>query len=471
VRVSSYIIYSPVPGEDRVLLVHGYTGAVDLISSDLAAYLRAHAEGRDGNGFEPQPQTLEKLRGRGYLTDLSADQEEAYLCKLAEHVVERHRQRASFVVIPTYKCQLRCPYCFELPLYGKGKSFMRHRMDNERADAAFAAMERLQPDPTKVVALTLFGGEPLLQDNLDIISYIVSRAQRIGYKIDAVTNGVELDHYLDLLGPDGIHLLQITLDGPPAQHDQRRRGPEHRETFWRIAGNITKALERKAIVTVRSNVDATNLSGLDELGEIYVRQGWSEFPNFRSYAAVVHSQVPSKQDTLVKPAQVLTALTRRAEANPNVDRIGRDFGIHGKLFALLSGNVLNAWRAAFCGAHQGMYVFDSQGGIYTCWEAAGYEDRRVGTYHPDFSIVEPALNVWLNRTITNVPQCRKCPFALFHGGGCAEHIRKNNEMMLEPNCEGFPEVFTAVAPEAYRKWAQRKAKESSSSNAADIVAM
>src|SRR2546425_809563 len=422
-------------GEDRVLLVHGYTGAVDLVSSDLAEYLRGLTNGRGINGFEPQPQTLERLRRRGYLTDLAADEEETYLCKLADLVVERHRRRASFVVIPTYTCQLRCPYCFELPLYGRGKTFMQHRMDSERVDAAFSAMERIQPDPRNVVGLTLFGGEPLLKESVEIISCIVSRAKRVGYKVDAVTNGVELNHYLDLLGPQGIFLLQITLDGPPSQHDQRRRGPEYRETFWRIADNITMALERKTVVTVRSNVDVTNLSGLDELAEIYARQGWTKFPNFNAYAAPVHSKVPSRQQTLIKPSDLVRGLAKRAESNPAVGHIGRDFGVHSKIFALLSGNVLNAWRAAFCGAHQGMYVFDSQGGIYTCWEAAGYEDRRIGTYHPEFSIAEPALKVWLDRTITNVPQCRRCPYALFHGGGCAEHVRKNNETMLEPNCE------------------------------------
>jgi uncharacterized protein len=462
VRVSGYIIYAPVPNEDRVLLVHGYTGAVDLVSREVAEYLRAHAEGGNGNGFAPRPPTLEKLRSRGYLTELTADQEEEYLCNLAEHVIGRHRQRTSFVIIPTYRCQLRCPYCFELPLYGQGKEFMGQRMDHEKVDAVFAVMERLQPDPRKVVGLTLFGGEPLLKENVELISYIVGKARRVGYRVDGVSNGVDLDHYLDLLGPDGIYRLQITLDGPPEQHDQRRRGPGYKETFWRIADNITRALERNVIIAVRSNVDVTNIAGLDRLADIYAQQGWTNFANFKPYAAVVHSPIPRKQEKLIDAAVLLHGLTKQAQSNPNVLRIGRDFGVDGKMAALLSGNVLNAWRGAFCGAHQGMYVFDSQGGIYTCWEAAGYENRRIGTYHPDFSIVQPALDVWLNRTILNVPQCRKCPYALFHGGGCAEHVRRKDETMLQANCEGFPEVFTTVAPAAYQRWIEHRRKQSES---------
>jgi uncharacterized protein len=469
VRASGYIIYAPVPGEDRVLLVHGYTGAVDLVSREVAEYLRTHSGGRNGNGFAPQPQTLAKLRARGYLTDLTAEQEEDYLCNLAEHVLGRHRERASFVVIPTYTCQLRCPYCFELPLYGQGKEFMRHRMDQAKVDAAFGAMERLQPDPKKVIGLTLFGGEPLLKENVDLISSMVVKAKQVGYNVDAVTNGVELDHYLDLLGPAGIQRLQITLDGPPEQHDQRRRGPGFKETFWRIADNIDRALDREVVVIVRSNVDVTNIAALDRLADIYAQRGWGKRANFRPYTAVVHSPVPRKQAKLMNSAEVLHSLTRQAQSNPNVQRISRDFGIDSKMFALLSGNVLNAWRATFCGAHQGMYVFDSQGGIYTCWETAGHENLKVGTYHPDFSIAQPALDVWLDRTILNVPQCRKCPFALFHGGGCAEHVRRNNATMLEPNCEGFPETFTAVAPEAYRKWVARQTKETNSLQAAATV--
>lgn len=54
----------------------------------------------------------------------------------------------------------------------------------------------------------------------------------------AISNATELDAYADLLGPKGIATLQITLDGPPSEHDQRRIYADGRGSFDRIAENI-----------------------------------------------------------------------------------------------------------------------------------------------------------------------------------------------------------------------------------------
>lgn len=41
-RTSSYVIYVDLPGRsEQKLLVHGYTGAFDLVSSPVAKYLRS----------------------------------------------------------------------------------------------------------------------------------------------------------------------------------------------------------------------------------------------------------------------------------------------------------------------------------------------------------------------------------------------------------------------------------------------
>lgn len=87
-RTSSYIVYVDLPGEkERMLLVHGFTGAYDKVSKRVAMYLRSlelHRPPRPLYGtwsIEPPPsgkveppsdETLTALRRRGYLTDLTA---------------------------------------------------------------------------------------------------------------------------------------------------------------------------------------------------------------------------------------------------------------------------------------------------------------------------------------------------------------------------------------------------------------
>lgn len=41
--------------------------------------------------------------------------------------------------------------------------------------------------------ITLYGGEPLLAENKDIVTYIVEEGVKRGYKFEAITNGYDLD--------------------------------------------------------------------------------------------------------------------------------------------------------------------------------------------------------------------------------------------------------------------------------------
>ena len=124
-RTSSYVIYVDLPDQpDRKLLVHGYTGAFDLVSNPVAAWVRA-LETRPAakplfgswqsdpprNGAAANPpsdDTLTTLRRRGYLTDLSHADEERLVGKIAGTLHARpERKRPQYVVMPTCDCNLR----------------------------------------------------------------------------------------------------------------------------------------------------------------------------------------------------------------------------------------------------------------------------------------------------------------------------------------------------------------------------
>src|SRR5215469_6750456 len=98
-RTSSYVIYVDLPGNsDEMLLVHGYSGAYDKVSKRVATYVRSQelrsapkplygswtAEPAvDGVVELPSAQTVEILKRRGYLTEMSYEQEEELFKRLA----------------------------------------------------------------------------------------------------------------------------------------------------------------------------------------------------------------------------------------------------------------------------------------------------------------------------------------------------------------------------------------------------
>src|SRR5262245_43958397 len=221
------------------------------------------------------------LKSRGYLTSMSSPEERAYVARLAGFL---HKKKVgdsapTFMIVPVYECNLRCPYCFETDTrveLGKLK-ILQNVMTEGMVDAAYKSMEILVQDrfasrPEMMAFekkyITLYGGEPLMLESLPIIEYIVQKGLDTGYKFRAITNAVDLNHFLHLLGPDKIGFLQITLDGPKDTHDKKRIGPRHKGgTYDRIIENMKLALPTGVQISVRFHVDFNNIERIKDLSD------------------------------------------------------------------------------------------------------------------------------------------------------------------------------------------------------------
>lgn len=91
-RLSDYTIFIPVRHK-QCLLLHGYTGAVDLISSGLYEALSSAGEINED--------VREKLIGRGYLTNKTSEEETQYVHRIARALTGRNahlKKNFSFIV-------------------------------------------------------------------------------------------------------------------------------------------------------------------------------------------------------------------------------------------------------------------------------------------------------------------------------------------------------------------------------------
>ena len=291
-RTSHFTIYVDLPGErDQSLIAHGYSGAFDKVSTDVVAFLRAHEERRGASRSEaPQEapvladRTLRLLEKRGYLTEMSREDEEDRVARLVAAIHERAiRKPPAYVLMHTYQCNLRCAYCFQdrmrtdPALHGLLRTMSRPVVD--RIFAAIPGIEKkhLGTDEGRHRrSFLFFGGEPLLAASRPIVEYVIEKARALGEcGFTAVTNGTDLHHYRDLLGPEGLSYLQITLDGPPDLHDRRRIHADGSGSFERIAENISLALDAGTRVSVRINTDRTNLDELPRLAREILDRGWN----------------------------------------------------------------------------------------------------------------------------------------------------------------------------------------------------
>lgn len=479
-RVSNYTIFVDVPGGD-VLLVHGYSGAWDLIAPEVASHLRAlrRSEGfkpLTGNGFDtadsgaPHHTSLpervcERLAKRGYVTELTADEEQARVSTIARelHGIAAH-EPPSYVFALSYDCNLACPYCFQDALRSNPANASKlATMSTDMVDRIFAVMPEVEARHAPPGApsasppsrrITLFGGEPLLGRLHPLVEHTVSRAKSSGpSSIAAITNGTELQHFKDLISPDGISFLQITLDGSRDEHDRRRVGRARLPTFDRILDNVDLALSLGAQVKIRVNVDGSNLHSLPELAATMSARGWRESRLLSVYATPIHESAGSSHDACGFGSWHLSqTLVELAEAHASMRMIaGPDSPLKRRVREVLRGTAdpLMSFQPAFCGAHTRIWVFDALGDIYACWERAGDVTARIGRLSANGTLVmnPPTLKMWRERTVASNPVCSRCPFAFYCGGGCALFAEMKNGTLHSNFCDDFARRFRTIALE------------------------
>jgi len=468
-RVSGYVISTVLPDSDYALLLHGYTGAVDKVSKALASALM-QTRGKDIAEFlDVMPDgNLDALKARGYVTELDGEAERQLLVRLALelHHSDLRNTPAGFMFVPAYTCNLRCPYCFQPHEYHRGEGRYKQILSRELVDAGFKIGERLGapgalahhlgllPDsspqewtgaPGKKIGL--FGGEPLNDTTEAIVRYILGQAVSRGMTVTAISNGVELARYADILGPTGLSELQITLDGTANTHDRRRVGPGFKETFAQISDNIDLALSRGVRMSLRMNVDSVNSAELESLSDYCSRRGWTTNPLFGAHAASVrpegnYRKESSKADLV---EQTMDLHQRKQSSFYSYERIARET-LENCLFS--EGYAFKG--VANCSAESGLLMFDPLGDVYACWEEIGNSDLRVGTYDSNGIEFEgEKMHRWLSRFPGAIDECSRCPYALIHLSGCGKHAADQTGTIFASACESFQEYFPRTLSQVF----------------------
>lgn len=442
-RTSSYMIPVRLEKEaGKYMLIHGYTGAVDIVSEELLAKIKSVSS---GNNFSES--TLQTLLKRGYVTTKTQAEEYAYVARMAKAL---HRKNdilnTSFTWVVTYNCNFRCPYCFE----GRDKKDGKHRFvfTKEQVDIAYKAQDIIQPcKRLHTSVITLYGGEPLLAENKDIVNYIVEEGQKRGYTFKAITNGYEIDRFLNLLSPDGIHKLQITIDGTKETHDRRRKHYKGYETFDRIVENIGLALQRGIRIVVRMNSDEHNIEQFAELGNIFEQKGFFNYPEFYIYSARLrdyYDRISSEtKDLSFIPPSSFT--TKQIQFSSMAFR--QDSGMYKKIYDALVNKHPMPFNSISCMAQSGGYVLDPIGNIYPCWEVVGQKENIKGVYSKEgVRWNNDVLNKWQNTDISQKEPCRHCKYALICGGGCPYHRQLKGR---KSQCIIFKGSFDLIINKAY----------------------
>ena len=479
-RASHYTIYVDLPDNDEeMILVHGFLGHRVLVSKQAANYLRSleskspprplygtwsEPNYRDEKVEKPDEHSLKVLKQKGFLTRRSYEQElEFFKQYVAIRAKKATRKMPSYLFMPTYDCNLRCHYCFQDHMR-KDPNFKPYLklMDKSTVDAVFAAMPDIEEKhgyektEQKHRDIAFFGGEPLLQQNREIVEYIMAKARELGTaSFSAISNATELHHYKDLLGPEGINEIQITLDGTPEEHDKRRIYPDGSGSFAAIARNITMALEQKVWISVRLNIDANNIHDLPALAQIIKDYKWDQYSNFLVYLAPIRAgnddmdadvcMTTRKLDNAMKEMKMRFPITRMFSIDAEQMRQKAEVAF-AKPEKQRTG-----LKTQYCAAHSKMYLFDAQNDIYACWEKTGDKSIRIGSVnkYSGLKLYKDEEARWRSRTVASNPVCAQCRYAMNCGGGCAILAEERTGELHSNFCDSYGKRFRTSVAEAF----------------------
>lgn len=440
-KLSKYNICLPLKDDrQQWLLLNGCSGGFAKVSQKIAQAVLA-AEKDFSAVCKLTPRELDLLRSLGFLIPVDADEEKT-VSALCEKIHKDACKSLNVTFIPSYLCNFQCPYCFERSIRDSQPQWLREKMTPALVDAIFQGLEALTAQGKQIASFTLFGGEPLLPQNRQIIEKILDKCRSFDAPCLAVTNGYYLDRYVDLLKNYPIHTLKITIDGTKELHDQRR-APADGESFLRIMENVRTALEAGIAVSLRTNINRENIDCIPQLEQYYADRGLTAFPKFSYYFKATMACFEPEGNAVSDP-QIMQLLGHDCSRYCHNSAYNR---IYKPLKRMLTGASAACFKAEYCGAHNGNLVFDPSGKIYSCWDVL--TDRRsvIGTVDPDSGAFQFNENhcVWQSRTVDTVQRCASCKYKLFCGGGCAAQGLVANNDMNQPFCEDFIERFNQIA--------------------------
>lgn len=155
----------------------------------------------------------------------------------------------------TQNCNLRCRYCL---FDGTLQNNRRHNKTSMSDEIAYQAVDLLYKNSKarEEVALTFYGGEPLLKFNKikKIVEYAKDKFKKRSIHFSLTTNATFLSEEIaKYLLSENFNVV-ISLDGPENFHDEYRIFPNGRGSFKRTISGITNLLKYYTPKDVKNHV-------------------------------------------------------------------------------------------------------------------------------------------------------------------------------------------------------------------------
>jgi uncharacterized protein len=400
----------------NAVIYNSFTGAAMELDKKFLGYLEDNNIEEQKIPDEQEKNLIEELETNGFLIDDFVD--EVKILKYRNTKEKYNRETLSLTILPTYRCNLKCFYCYE----------DRNRIETmtpEIQERVLQYVSKLMIG-VKNIQVCWFGGEPLMA--WDIVFSMseklmkLAREKNCRYSAIMVSNGYLLDddkikRFTEL----GIDHIQITLDGTPALHSKRKgiKGdPE--ANFELILKNISMLIKAKVKVRIRINIDKKNINAVDELLNLLAKA------NLRD--AFIY---PAMIETYTKLCSNIENNCLHQEEFAKIEVWFNKLLLEKGLKRDLS-EILPTLKGNYCIYDQiNSFSIAPEGDVYKCWSTIGNREEAIS----DITERDDDLREKKKRIMQNIenmtwdpfarPECSKCKLLPVCMGGCPHQYKES----------------------------------------------
>lgn len=436
-------ILVPVKGGNN-LLIHTLKGFIDVLNEEEIKIFEKwkHSKQILPNTIE-EIELLESLIKKNYIVESLDVEIEMEKCTLEKSKIVHEKildKCYGVFFVLTYNCNFRCPYCYE-----KGnENKVEGTMSKDMVDTIFSIHNN------EINNIILYGGEPLLPENEEVIRYIITKAPKAKYSV--TTNGYYLEEYLPIFKNLDIDYMMVTLDGLADLHNKTRYLYGGGNTYQKIIKGIDEFLNKGKRIKIRMNISDNNIDSCIKLKSNLIKEYRLAYEND---LLLFEMQPIFQLDT--KKRQVLQYRLYYSDG----DHIEKGKPMHYRentmiqSLSALTNIFTNPNKKTFnpkycnCDAESGVYFYDAKGNVYSCILALGNEKASIGRYYPSYELKKNSMR---ERNIETVKRCQSCKLKFICGGGCGYAVLEDNGDVMKPNCEFILNEINESLPTLYEKY-------------------
>ena len=312
-----------------------------------------------------------------------------------------------FTFIPTYACNLACPYCLQ---GGYKDSKM---IDDKGIDAVLSFIRKSALNPQNQIRpeklfITLYGGEPLIaKHELKVFckgALDIANEADLPIEFAMATNLTLLDEDMIALMRTYKIYVQASIDGTKVMHDKRRIKVDGSGTYDTIVANLKRLVDaglRKQI-TIRLNVDCESIN-----------ESAATFKDMMKYSDDIYFAflTPYKG---VNDAYKDKCVTPDCYSSMMVQKFSKILMEHGH------NAVQSFGKKSPCAMNcENKYWIDCNLDVYKCELLVKLPECRIGHLTKDGELlIEPNFYRQINFSPFNHEKCRQCKLLPMCGGGC-----------------------------------------------------